>query len=142
MAQFFNKIDAKGRIFIPSKAKEGMGEVMHVMISRDRNFLCVYNEARFQKICDQFDDDEDMDHDKRLALRAFVGSSQECEMDSQGRICINSTLWNWIGAKPQSEVCIYQYRDKLEICTKEYSDAEQAMIANMNFEALNHVKGL
>ncbi|MBO4927265.1 MAG: hypothetical protein J5379_03320 [Clostridiales bacterium] len=141
MALFFNKIDAKGRIFIPAKAKTGMGEVMHVMISRDKQFLCVYNEARFQQICDSFDDLE-MTEEMRAAQRAFLGKQQECELDSQGRISINSSLWDKIGALPQTEVAIYTYRDKLEICTKVHFEEEEAKIADMDFEALSNVKGL
>ncbi len=142
MALSVNKIDAKGRIFIPSKAREAMGEVMHVMISRDRDFLCVYNEARYQRVCDSFDDEEEMTAEKRRALRAFLGASQECELDSQGRISISSVLWKKIGAEPQTEVYIYQYRDKLEICTKATYEAEQALLEEMDFEGLNNVKGL
>ena len=144
MACFFNKIDAKGRIFIPSKAKVGMGERMYVTISRDPNYLVVYNEARFQRVCDEFDKKEIENIAQMRAKRIIVGGALECEPDSQGRITISSKLWDRIGAKPSSEICIVQYRDMLEICTKEFYESPEGddMMGTISFEDCYGISGL
>ncbi|MBO4473827.1 MAG: hypothetical protein J5750_02820, partial [Clostridiales bacterium] len=142
---FINKIDAKGRIFIPSKAKEGMGERMFVTISPEKDFLCVYNVERFQRLSQSFDKSKKMSKEtKRKARRLFIGGALECEPDAQGRITISSNLWNHIGAKPTTEVCIYQYADMLEICTKEHYDNVESNVdlGDLDLDDFEELDGL
>lgn len=125
MARFMNKIDAKGRIFVPAKVRDKIGPRMYVTPSQDKNYLSVYSEERFERICDQFEKVPMTTPEIRRARRAIIGEALECEIDGQGRISISSELWDRIGAKPTEEICIYQLRDMLEICTKAYYEDER-----------------
>lgn len=125
MARFMNKIDAKGRIFVPAKVRDKIGPRMYVTPSQDKMFLSVYSEPRFEHICDQFEKIPMTTPALRRARREIIGEALECEIDGQGRISISSELWDRIGAKPTEEICIYQHRDMLEICTKATYEMER-----------------
>lgn len=143
MARFMNKIDAKGRFFVPAKARDGLGPRMFVTVNQDRNFLSVYSEARFQNIVDSFNSQSMTTVEIRNARRAILGEALECEMDAQGRISVTAELWDRIGAKPSTEICIYQYSDMLEICTAACYESSKGDEAANGFDLQGYdIKGL
>ncbi len=124
MARFINKMDAKGRIFIPAKLRDQIGSPMFVTLNQDKGYLSIYSHDRFQGIVEQFSKIPMTNPKIRHARRQIIGEALECDMDGQGRISVSSELWNRIGAAPSDEICIYQIeKDVLEICTKKYYDA-------------------
>ena len=56
MARFTNKVDVKGRVFIPAKLREILGRNVAVTLSLDSGYLSVYTDARFRRIAKQFED--------------------------------------------------------------------------------------
>ena len=125
MARFINKMDAKGRIFIPAKLRDQIGSPMFVTLNQDKGYLSIYGEDHFQGIVEQFSKIPMTNPKIRHARRQIIGEALECELDSQGRISVSSELWNRIDAVPSDEICIYQIEsDMLEICTKRYYDAQ------------------
>ena len=125
MARFINKMDAKGRIFIPAKIRDQIGSPMFVTLNQDKGYLSVYSKPRFEDIVDQFAKIPMTNPKIRHARRQLIGEALECELDGQGRISVSSELWGRIGAVPSDEICIYQMgKDALEICTKKYYDAQ------------------
>ncbi|HPE38202.1 MAG TPA: hypothetical protein PK567_01775 [Bacillota bacterium] len=124
MARYTNKIDAKGRIFVPAKVRDKLGSCVHITISLDSGYLSVYAQERFEHIYDQLTAMNGMDEKARKATRLILGNEMECELDAQGRITISSELWESIGAKPADMVCIYHMGDKLDICTKAFFESE------------------
>ena len=123
MARFINKMDAKGRIFIPAKLRDQIGSPMFVTLNQDQGYLSVYSKPRFEEIVDQFSKIPMTNAKIRHARRQLIGEALECELDGQGRISVSSELWKRIGAEPSDEICIYQMgRDALELCTKKYYD--------------------
>ncbi|MBP5493358.1 MAG: hypothetical protein J6Y08_11000 [Clostridiales bacterium] len=143
MARFMNKIDAKGRIFVPAKVRDKIGPRMFVTVNQDKNYLSVYSEERFDRICDAFDNIPTTTPEILKARRAIIGEALECEIDSQGRISVTSELWERIGAKPSSEICIYQLRDMLEICTAAYYESSKESEAEGSFDLQNYeIRGL
>ena len=54
MARFINKMDAKGRIFIPAKLRDQIGSPMFVTLNQDKGYLSIYSNDRFQGIVEQF----------------------------------------------------------------------------------------
>lgn len=124
MAFFINKIDAKGRIFVPAKVRDKFGKCLFVAPNIEKQYLTVYSEAHYQKLCEEFNALPKTDPKVRKAIRKILGKTLECETDGQGRISVSSDLWDLIGAQPNTEICIYQIGDMMEICTKSFYDAE------------------
>ena len=73
-------LDAKGRLFIPSKLREELGDTFYVTISREP-CLCAYNEANWQRLCD-FD----------YGIKTMFANAAKVELDAQGRILLTQTL--------------------------------------------------
>ena len=95
------KVDAKGRFFIPAKQKELLGEEVVVTNSLDVGYLCVYSKDHFENVVKtQLAKLNTMDANARKIKRAIIGEACEVSVDSQGRISVNSELWDRIGAKP------------------------------------------
>ncbi|MBR3057351.1 MAG: hypothetical protein IKG93_05210 [Clostridiales bacterium] len=135
MARFINKVDAKGRIFIPAKVRDQIGSPVFVTMSQDPGYLMVYAKERFEHIVEQFAKIPMTDPKIRHARRQIVGEALECDLDGQGRISVSSELWSRISANPSEEVCIYQTdKDALEICTKKFYDEENADPENQRID--------
>ncbi len=131
MARFTNKIDVKGRVFIPSKLRESLGRSVVVTLSLDSGYLSVYTESRFQNIREQFESLNSMDPRVRRVTRLIVGEALNCEIDSQGRISVSSELWEHIGVNPGDEISIINIGDKLDICGKQFYDKKKEELSTV-----------
>ena len=146
MARDVKKIDAKGSFFIPAKLKDKLGSVVVVTNSIDSGYLCVYSQEHYEKeILPSF-----MNPDRNTAvpgfnkvMRTIIGEAREINVDAQGRVSVNSELWENIGAKPGDEICVFDIGYKLDICTKVFYDHEDHDLSNIvGLETMCYVKGL
>ncbi len=143
MARDTKKIDAKGRFFVPTKQKAILGNELVVTNSLDVGYLCVYTKENFEKIKAQIKSFNSMNKNVRKIQRAILGESIEVSVDSQGRITVNSELWENIGAKPGDEICIFAEEDKLDICLKTTYENEDHDLSNIEgLDTLYNVEGL
>ena len=138
------KVDAKGRFFIPSKQKEKLGEEVVVTNSLDVGYLCVYSKDHFENVVvPQLEKLNAMDVNVRKIKRAIIGEACEVNVDSQGRIAVNSELWDRIGAHPGDEICVFNDAGKLDICTKSFYDNEDHDLSSIEgLETKYYVEGL
>ncbi|MBP7402082.1 MAG: hypothetical protein KBA30_05640 [Clostridia bacterium] len=118
MAKYTHTIDAKGRIFLPSKLRGDLGSPVYVTHSLDEGYLAGYAAKPFQSIRDQIAALSGTDPLVREMRREIIGEAMSCDVDSQGRISLSEELWNHIGVQPGDEVYIIYMFDKLEICSK------------------------
>lgn len=81
-------LDAKGRLFIPSKLREELGDVFYVTISREP-CLCAYNEENWQRLRAKADA---LPYSQQSRLRPMFANAARCELDAQGRILLTQTL--------------------------------------------------
>lgn len=130
MARYTNKIDSKGRVFVPSKLRDSMGKSIVVTLSLDKGYLSVYTEARFAHIRKQFDSLNSMDRNVREATRRIIGESLVCDLDSQGRVSVSSELWEHIKAGPSEEICIFDLGDKLDICSRTFYEKKKEELSS------------
>ena len=100
MARDIKKIDAKGRLFVPTRQRDTFGDTVVVTNSLDRGYLCVYTEARFDRIKEDTKSWNAVDAKTRVIKRAILGEALYTKIDSQGRIAVSNELWEKIGAKP------------------------------------------
>lgn len=131
MARYTNKIDSKGRVFVPSKLRDSMGKSLVVTLSLDSGYLSVYTEERFANIRRQFEALNSMDPKVRSVTRLIIGEALNCDLDSQGRISVSSELWEHIGTGPSEEISIIDLGDKLDICSKTFYEKKKEALSSV-----------
>jgi MraZ protein len=86
--EYQHSIDSKGRLFIPAKLREELGDVCYVTISMDR-CLFIYSEGSWKAFCEKFDA---LPISKSRKMRVMFANTSKCETDAQGRILIPQKL--------------------------------------------------
>ena len=88
IGQYQHNIDAKGRLFIPAKFREELGETFYVTIGLD-GCLAVYSDAKWADLMEQFNA---LPNSKARKMRTLFANAAKCEPDAQGRILIPAKL--------------------------------------------------
>ena len=95
LGKYTHNVDAKGRLFVPSKLKEELGEVFYVMIGLE-NSLLVYPEAKWEAMSAQFNS---VRPSQSAAIRYIYANVAKCEPDKQGRFLIPQLLREYANLK-------------------------------------------
>ena len=119
--QYAHNIDAKGRLFIPAKLREELGQTFHVTIGLD-HCLSIYSDESWDAFMDKL---RDLPYSKAKALRVLSANAVDCEPDAQGRILIPAKLRQY--ADLQKEVVVIGSFDRAEIWNAERWAREEAM---------------
>lgn len=86
-----HNVDKKGRIFIPAKFREGLGDGSYIALPIDgQACLTIYPKERWDEIQRRIDALPVMQ--QVVVQRQFVAMASEAECDGQGRILIPSML--------------------------------------------------
>jgi MraZ protein len=94
-------IDGKGRLFIPSRLKEKLGDSFYLAMGADQ-CLTMYPQKSWDELCQRaelLEDDEDIE-----AMEVFFSQTYHCTVDSQNRIVIPAVLREY--AELEKEVTI------------------------------------
>ncbi|MCF0136867.1 MAG: division/cell wall cluster transcriptional repressor MraZ [Oscillospiraceae bacterium] len=91
--EYRHSLDNKGRLFIPAKLREELGEVFYLTIAVDK-CLSAYSEESWRKFSARV---EEMSYIKQRKMRPLFAYAAKCELDSQGRIIIPSHLREYAG---------------------------------------------
>ena len=91
MGEYSHTIDAKGRIIVPVKFRESLGDNFVVTKGLD-NCLFVYSKEDWQKFEKKLRTLPLTNKDARKFTRFFLAGAAEMEVDKQGRILIPSVL--------------------------------------------------
>ncbi len=91
MGEYSHTIDAKGRIIVPVKFRESLGDNFVVTKGLD-NCLFVYTKEYWQKFEEKLRTLPLTNKDARKFTRFFLAGAAEMEVDKQGRILIPSVL--------------------------------------------------
>ena len=92
LGEYFHNIDAKGRIILPSKFRSELGERFIVTKGFD-GCLYGYSVEAWKEIEEKIKTLPLVTgKDARNFTRFFFSSAIECEIDTQGRILISSSL--------------------------------------------------
>ena len=119
--QYAHNIDAKGRLFIPAKLREELGQTFHVTIGLD-HCLSIYSDESWAAFTDKV---RALPYIKAKALRVLSANAVDCEPDAQGRILIPAKLRQY--ADLQKEVVVIGSFDRAEIWNAERWAREEAM---------------
>lgn len=112
IGEYRHNIDEKGRLIIPSKFREEIGNSFVLTRGLD-GCLFVYSMISFNKIVENLKALSFTKKDARTFMRFFLSGATVCEFDKQGRINISSNLKEY--ANLQKECIIIGVNDRLEI---------------------------
>lgn len=115
MGQYNHTIDAKGRLIIPSKFREQLGEAFVVTKGND-GCLYVYTNEAWEGFLVQLKQLPNNKNTRKL-VHAFVSNADTVEIDKQGRILVNADLR--AHANVEKEVVLAGAIDKIEIWDKQ-----------------------
>ena len=91
--EFQHNLDAKGRLFVPVRMREELGDVFYVTISMER-CLCAYSGESWRNISDKVNA---MPNVKQRMMRPLFANAARCELDKQGRVLLPQNLREYAG---------------------------------------------
>lgn len=91
MGEFSHSIDTKGRLIIPAKFREELGDQFVVTRGMD-GCLFGYPQSEWQALEQKLHELPLTKKDSRAFVRFFYSAATECEFDKQGRINLPQTL--------------------------------------------------
>lgn len=133
--RFEHSIDAKGRLSIPSRFRETLGERYdsRLVITAYDGCLRSYPYAEWQKLEEKIAALPEFKKDTQSFLRFFYSSATDCPIDKLGRILIPEILRGY--AKLEKDVILVGAFRVIEIWSKDvwekaFSGASQDEIVN------------
>ena len=123
MGEYNHTIDAKGRLIIPSKFREVLGDGFVETKGLD-GCLFVYDNAEWTAFEEKLKALPLMNKESRKFVRFFLAGAAEVEVDKQGRILIPSVLREF--AELDKDVVLVGVASRIEIWSKEkWEDASE-----------------
>ena len=119
MGEYHHNIDDKGRLIIPSKFRNELGNQYIITKGLDK-CLFVYSVDEWNKLVKDLNTLKFTKKNVRAFERFFVGGASLNEFDKQGRISITSPLIHY--ANINKECVIIGVNERLEIWDKEEFD--------------------
>ena len=111
--KYKHSVDPKGRLFVPSKLRDELGEAFYVTLGLD-HCLSVYTEAGWQSILDKYNA---LPISQARKMRFLFANAAKCEPDSQGRILLPQKLRAYAGL--DKDVVIIGVSNRAEIWNAE-----------------------
>lgn len=115
MGEYQHNIDVKGRLIIPVKFRDALGEEFVITRGLDQ-CLFGYSMEEWKAIEDKLKTLPLTKKDARAFTRFFFSGATECQLDKQGRINIPAQLVNY--AKLEKECVILGVSNRIEIWSK------------------------
>ena len=120
IGEYLHSIDAKGRVIIPSKFREELGDTFIVTKGLD-NCLFVYPKSEWESFEIKLKQLPLTSKDARAFVRLFFAGATECELDKQGRVIIPANLREH--GKLDKDVVIIGVSTRVEVWGKEEWDS-------------------
>lgn len=118
MGEYIHTVDAKGRIIIPSKFREELGDQFVITLGLD-GCLFAYPNSEWQIFVEKLKTLPGTKEARQLQ-RYFMAGAAACEADKQGRILIPAKLRE--SAALDKEIVFVGVLNKIEIWNKERWD--------------------
>ena len=116
MGEYSHTIDAKGRLIVPSKFRELLGNEFVVTKGLD-GCLFVYTNQEWNSIEEKFRNIPLTTKDARKFSRFFFAGAAVCEVDKQGRILLPQVLREF--ADLQKDIVLVGVLSRIEIWSRE-----------------------
>ena len=116
MGEYNHSVDAKGRLIVPSKLREQLGNEFVVTKGLD-GCLFVYSQEEWKRIEESLREKPLTSKDARKFMRFFFAGAANGEVDKQGRILLPANLREYAGI--DKEVVSVGVFSRVEIWSKE-----------------------
>ena len=116
IGEYEHSLDVKGRIIMPAKFREDIGDKFIVTKGLD-GCLFAFSKEEWKKFEDKLSTLPISNKDARLFTRFFFAGAIDCELDKQGRFLISSNLREFAGFN--KDVVIIGMNSRIEIWSKE-----------------------
>ena len=124
IGEYSHVLDAKGRMFMPPKFRDELGEKFIVTIGLDR-CLFVFPTETFQIYKEKLDAISLANRDARNFTRFFFAGAGECELDKQGRIMLPQKLRTY--ARLEKDVTVVGVSGRIELWNTEDWEKEHSI---------------
>lgn len=91
--EYQHTLDSKGRLSIPARLREDLGNVFFVTLSMDK-CLSAYSSESWEALTEKVNE---MPYVKQRKMRPLFAYAAKCEVDAQGRILIPQNLRDFAG---------------------------------------------
>ncbi|MCC8128041.1 MAG: division/cell wall cluster transcriptional repressor MraZ [Clostridiales bacterium] len=129
MGEYNHTVDAKGRLIVPSKFREQLGDEFVVTKGLD-GCLFVYENTEWKALEEKLHSLPLTNANARKFTRFFLAGATSCEVDRQGRILLPAVLRQF--AKIEKDVVLVGVGSRIEIWSSEnwraantYDDMEE-----------------
>lgn len=133
IGEYEHTLDTKGRIIIPSKFREKLGDEF-VMTKGLDNCLFVYPKSEWSILEEKLKKLPLTNRDARAFIRFFFAGASECGLDKQGRVTIPANLRKH--SKLDKEAIIIGVSTRMEIWSQDewenYNDDE-----NLSYDSIS-----
>ena len=116
MGEYNHTIDAKGRLIVPSKFREALGDTFVVTKGLD-GCLFVYDNEEWQAFEEKLRSLPITNKEARQFARFFLAGAAEVEVDKQGRILVPNILREF--AQISKDVVLIGVASRIEIWSRE-----------------------
>ncbi len=127
MGEYLHTIDNKGRLILPAKFRDELGEKFIATKGFD-NCLFVYSPAEWANLENKLRQAPSTKGDARAVARFFFGGAAELEADKQGRVLIPANLRDY--AKLDKDVVVVGVSTRIELWDKAAWDEYNAKISS------------
>ena len=138
LGQFEHSIDEKGRMTIPARFREELGEVAYITRAFDQN-LTVMPETVFEPLADRLNELSVTDPEVRLLQNLIFSNAARIEFDRSGRILIPQYLRE--GAGLQNAAVVVGQGKRFEIWSPdlwaEQVKSQNSSAMSQRFKELN-----
>ena len=115
MGEYNHTVDAKGRLIIPAKLREDLGDSF-VICNGLEGCPFVYSQEEWNKFVAELESLPRMNKDARIFKRYFFGSESQGSFDKQGRVLVPPSLRK--NAHLEKVVVLVGVQDRVEIWDK------------------------
>lgn len=113
--EYNHSVDAKGRVIIPQKFREQLGDSFCITRGLDGNLL-IYSNSAWEQVYEKLSTLPLINKESRAFSRYLTSGCTDVEVDKQGRILIPQNLRDHAGI--DKDVVILGNGDKVEIWDK------------------------
>ncbi len=119
MGEYEHNLDAKGRVIVPAKFREGLGEKFVITRGLDK-CLFAYPLEEWKILEEKLKKLPLTKKDARAFTRFFFSGAVECEIDKQGRVNLPQPLRTY--SQLEKECVIIGVSERIELWSKELWD--------------------
>lgn len=117
--EYSHSIDAKGRVIVPAKFREILGDSFVITMGFD-GCLSMYSNQEWDRFVNKLSNLPEGRKETRQILRFFLAKATTCEVDKQGRVLIPARLREH--AALEKEIVFVGVLSKVEIWNKQRWD--------------------